>query len=110
MVGQVVECANPECGISFAKKRSNHYCCSAKCRRAVRGSAWRWVREAVLIRDQDTCQTCEATDCPLDAHHKTPLCYGGTNDLDNLVSLCKPCHHKEHRTWKWIANGKEEAA
>jgi len=27
-----------------------------------------------------------------EVHHIIPLSQGGTNDLDNLMSLCKSCH------------------
>lgn len=107
MVGEIIECA--ACQREFAKKRKNHYCCSKRCNRRVRGSGWRWLREAVLMRDSDSCQSCEATDCPLDAHHVEPLCYGGTNDLDNLTSLCKPCHREAHRAYE-AQHRKEKAA
>ncbi|MCR5510370.1 MAG: HNH endonuclease [Lachnospiraceae bacterium] len=29
-------------------------------------------------------------------HHKLPLNEGGTNDFDNLQSLCKSCHSRLH--------------
>lgn len=103
-----IECAG--CGRTFIKKTPQHYCCSAKCMRLVRGSAWKWIREAALLRDADTCQKCGASDCPLDAHHLQPLCCGGSNDLDNLTSLCRPCHHTEHRSWVQTINQWKEVA
>lgn len=95
-----IECAREGCYNSFTPKNAQHGFCSAKCRRAARGSHWRFIREAVLIRDQDTCQDCNSTDCPLDVHHLIPLCKRGTNRLYNLVSLCRCCHRQRHRSWK----------
>ena len=31
-----------------------------------------------------------------EVHHILPLSRGGTNDEDNLMSLCKSCHSKIH--------------
>lgn len=44
------------------------------------------------------CQECGIDPGPykLDAHHKIPLGWGGTNDDDNLVLLCEDCHKKIH--------------
>ena len=30
-------------------------------------------------------------------HHKIPIKDGGTNDLFNLIPLCKDCHEKIHK-------------
>lgn len=38
-------------------------------------------------------------------HHITPIIEGGTNELENLVVLCSPCHlliHKARRMWQRI--------
>jgi 5-methylcytosine-specific restriction enzyme A len=65
------------------------------------GSEWTKLREEVLRRDKYLCQQC------LRDGHVTPLCVrpydhavdhikgkanGGTDDLDNLQSLCSGCH------------------
>jgi 5-methylcytosine-specific restriction endonuclease McrA len=94
-----IECANPNCHNLFTPKNAQHGFCSAKCRRAARGTSWRFVREAALIRDKDACQDCQASGCALDVHHLTPLCKGGDNNLANLVSLCKVCHRIRHKSW-----------
>src|SRR3954454_1168079 len=95
-----IECANPNCHNLFVPKNAQHGFCSAHCRRAARGTSWRFVREAALIRDQDTCQDCRATECALEVHHITPLCKGGDNSLANLTALCKCCHRIRHKTWR----------
>ena len=56
---------------------------------------YRTARQAALDRDQHRCIQCgqPATDhTPLEVHHLTPLSSGGTHDLDNLATLCRPCH------------------
>lgn len=32
----------------------------------------------------------------LEVHHLRPVCYGGTDSIDNLILLCKDCHQKIH--------------
>lgn len=59
------------------------------------GSKWDKLRKSVLLRDQHLCQHClqlgiytKATD----VDHINPKSLGGTDDFDNLQSLCKKCH------------------
>src|SRR5689334_2672172 len=97
----MVTCGNPECNKLFTPKSHIHAFCSKKCRRAFRRNhKWGWLRQMCLSRDEDTCQECGATDCPLDCHHITPICMGGENELDNLVALCRPCHRAVHKSWR----------
>jgi hypothetical protein len=53
-------------------------------------------RLKVLQRDGYQCQicpaTCESPDTKLEVHHIRPRAEGGTNDLDNLVTLCDLCY------------------
>lgn len=46
----------------------------------------------VLLRDNKTCQICGCTEGPLHVDHKMPVSRGGTNDMDNLWTLCAPCN------------------
>ena len=56
------------------------------------------VRRAVLKRDQHRCQAPGCTNTRfLEIHHIKPLQNGGTNDLENLVTLCSSCHRLRHR-------------
>ncbi|MBO6274925.1 MAG: HNH endonuclease [Methanobrevibacter sp.] len=54
------------------------------------------VKQAVLYRDQYTCQICGEKNLKFEVHHIIPRNQGGTNRMDNLTVLCKKCHHKIH--------------
>ncbi|WP_431308384.1 HNH endonuclease [Demequina litorisediminis] len=53
-------------------------------------------RLAVLERDGG-CAKCGAPPSWCDAHHVTPVEFGGATDLSNCVMLCVRCHHDVHR-------------
>ncbi|MDV8000754.1 HNH endonuclease [Rhodococcus sp. IEGM 1408] len=57
------------------------------------GRPWRRVRAAVLDRDGHQCVQCRSTE-HLEADHITPVAKGGTDDLENLRTLCRRCHRK----------------
>jgi len=66
------------------------------------GAEWEWRRREAIIRDDYTCQDCGDVGGPegdtnLEVHHKTPVSEGGSNSLDNLITLCKSCHNHRHR-------------
>lgn len=53
------------------------------------------LRVQVLDRDNSTCQLCGATlndGVKLHVDHIIPVSKGGTNDLDNLQTLCEQCN------------------
>ena len=53
------------------------------------------VRIQVLDRDNSTCQLCGATikdGVKLHVDHIVPISKGGTNDMDNLQTLCDKCN------------------
>ena len=54
-------------------------------------------REAVLHRDNYTCQCCGKRDCRLEVHHIVFRSNGGTDDERNLITLCKDCHKAVHK-------------
>ncbi len=65
------------------------------------GINWEQLRDQVLARDDHECQ--EADGCckgPLQVHHIVPLSKGGTNDHDNLVTLCFFHHCMKHEHMK----------
>lgn len=53
-------------------------------------------REAVLHRDNYTCQCCGKKNCRLEVHHIKFRCDGGTDDEENLITLCEDCHKGIH--------------
>jgi 5-methylcytosine-specific restriction endonuclease McrA len=55
----------------------------------------RATRRHVVRRDQYRCTICGATQ-DLEVHHIVPRAEGGTNDPDNLVTVCMPCHLQLH--------------
>jgi hypothetical protein len=58
------------------------------------------MREAVLVRDGTMCVTCGAwrESAGLQVHHKKHKGHPdfGSDDLDNLETLCSSCHDKKH--------------
>ena len=53
-------------------------------------------RKAVLHRDNYTCQCCGKKNCRLEVHHIKFKSNGGTNDEENLITLCEDCHKGVH--------------
>lgn len=63
-------------------------------RRGIGG--WSWAKLRAHVRQRDGgCRRCGAT-TRLEVHHVIPLSRGGTNDPDNLVTLCRTCHRASH--------------
>ncbi len=54
------------------------------------------VKSAVLNRDSYTCQICGAKYTRLEVHHILFKSNGGSDSMDNLVTLCHDCHGKVH--------------
>jgi hypothetical protein len=61
------------------------------------GPFWDEIRKAVLDRDGYSCQHADGR-CqgPLQAHHIRPLSKGGTNELVNLITVCRFHHGLQH--------------
>lgn len=56
---------------------------------------WHKTKLACLKRDKFTCQRCEKKNSQgrgMTAHHVTPRSDGGGDNLENLITLCDPCH------------------
>ena len=53
-------------------------------------------REAILHRDNYTCQCCGKKNCRLEVHHIRFKSDGGTDDEENLITLCEDCHKGVH--------------
>lgn len=69
--------------------------------------AWQNQRARVLKRDNGCCQHCGTTCKPMDVHHILPPKQGGTDDLDNLITLCRKCH-SQTATYGFKANREEK--
>jgi len=76
-------------------------------KRSHRGAFWNLVRIEVYKRDNYTCQECgvhcisrkeadkiKTYSSVIQCHHVIPYHKGGTNSLDNLLTLCLSCHLK----------------
>lgn len=57
-------------------------------------SSWSNTRIRVFARDNYTCKSCGRKD-NLTVDHIVQLAHGGTNNLENLQTLCKYCHEKK---------------
>jgi len=53
-------------------------------------------REAILNRDNYTCQICSKKHTRLEVHHIIFRSQGGTDDENNLITLCEDCHNDVH--------------
>ena len=59
------------------------------------GQRWYRIRRAVLDRDGWKCSECGRRG-RLEVHHVKAIADGGSNDLENLRSLCLDCHIAIH--------------
>ncbi len=58
------------------------------------------IRLEVFKRDKYKCKICGNSE-PLEIDHILPHSLGGTDDMENLQTLCKPCNRsKSHRIYK----------
>ena len=59
---------------------------------------WSRIRQKVLNRDGYSCQICGLVETSiLHIHHIMKKRDGGTDHMDNLITLCPSCHHKADR-------------
>jgi len=110
-----------ECGNEFQRPqchagRSKHVFCSRQCsgkwfarhRTGPNNPMWRGgklrhdgyrfphsLSVAIRKRDGGVCQSCGTTK-QLGVHHIIPFKDGGSNDPENLTTLCRSCHTKLH--------------
>lgn len=69
------------------------------------------IKAMVLNRDNYTCQCCKGKhrDSKLEVHHIIFRSKGGSDEADNLVTLCHTCHKKLHAgKLSFNFNGKEK--
>lgn len=84
-------------------KKSNKYM-SAKAKSIyLQSPQWLTKRQAVLHRDNYTCQMCSSTN-NLNIHHVTYERLGNEN-LSDLVTLCNNCHSKLHNKLGYDRDG-----
>lgn len=65
-------------------------------------SDWNQRRKRVFDQFDWICQGCDEvvsadSDRELHAHHIRPISEGGSHSLENLLPLCKSCHHEVHK-------------
>ena len=60
---------------------------------------WGRIRVRVIERAAHRCETCGMAG-RFEIHHVVSLKDGGSNDLDNLIALCRTCHLKVHTSWR----------
>lgn len=59
------------------------------------------VKQFILDRDNYTCQVCKRKGGKLKIHHIIYRSLGGTNTVDNLITVCAECHTaKNHQSGK----------
>jgi 5-methylcytosine-specific restriction endonuclease McrA len=49
-------------------------------------------RFRIFKRDNYECRICHRTEEPLEVDQIVPVCHGGTDELDNLQTLCWDCN------------------
>lgn len=71
------------------------------------GTEWDRLRNIVLGRDMHLCQVCLAAGVyrpGSQVDHIKPKSQGGTDDIENLQSICKECHkektNRESTDWR----------
>lgn len=73
---------------------------------SVRNQKWKYqkgvnygfqnVRHAILARDNYQCQNCKTRDGVFEVHHLVFRSKGGSDEPENLVTLCRKCHRDYH--------------
>ena len=61
-----------------------------------RGDIWETMREYFYSIQEGICPECEKKIeiDKMELHHKIAVNIGGRESSENLILLCKPCHHK----------------
>lgn len=71
--------------------------------RRMQGFEWRLRRAECYERDNWTCRDCGvkcANGVRIAAHHIIPRRHGGSDDLDNLLTLCGSCHSRRESLYR----------
>ena len=87
-----------------SRKYCNQSCYGRSMERSLLGvpkvyslKRWKKLRVKVLVRDQNTCVDCGIESNCLDVHHKVPYRLSRSNQLSNLIALCRSCHLKRDK-------------
>ena len=89
-------CGNLIRGKTYCPDHASGWATSPRTESSQRTSsqAWKLQRAKTLQRDGGLCQVrgprCEITAVAVD--HVVSVANGGTDDLSNTISICKPCH------------------
>lgn len=64
----------------------------------LRLSPYKWKKRVaqVMERDGHKCRMCGTSRGLADVHHIIKRSQGGGDDMDNLITLCRRCHNKQH--------------
>ncbi|ELY49541.1 HNH endonuclease [Natronolimnohabitans innermongolicus] len=73
------------------------------------GPGWDELRAKTLRRDGYACRRCGADDRTLQAHHVVPRSAGGPDELENLVTVCRPCHGVIHQSNRAFDDVRDDA-
>jgi hypothetical protein len=57
---------------------------------------WKNLADAAKHRDGYRCRLCNASDRPLNAHHRTYRAARRMTVVDDLTTLCDRCHNRHH--------------
>ena len=92
-----------ECGKNTPTK--NYKYCSFHCqdigsKRKKRQRRKGRFRFKVFRRDGGICSKCGNKDPEWEAHHIIPMSEGGSNHVDNGMTLCKACHSVVTSDWR----------
>lgn len=81
---------NPKAKYCSNKCKSKHY-------RQLIATEQNGTRKLQSVLLTLPCANCGWYEGPRDVHHITPVCSGGKNELNNLITLCPNCHRLSHR-------------
>lgn len=76
-----------------------------------KGTLYSFENVKAFVRDRDnyTCQCCSKKNCRIEVHHILFRSLGGSDEPENLISLCKDCHKGVHNgTVKLLLKGKHK--
>ena len=63
----------------------------------LKGKALQYLYNAIWIRDNGLCQVCFIAVCQgTPPHHKRFKSKGGSDTMENLITICPKCHNKIH--------------